>query len=283
MLSFPSRTDLQVIVVDDCSVSSSAWREFAIEFSDFDFFRLDVNSGAGVARNCGLKNAVGEYILFADADDEFLPLAFDIFDLKLKSTDEVSYFLAEAKQDVSGLPSVRADGFNKLCFDYLNDKSNDNLLSLKIGHCSPCAKVYKKSFLDETNIKFDATFVANDVYFNVINALMAKKVSVYDDYVYRIYRLSDSLTSTTTASRLIQRVQVLAKVADKAYSLGVRRKFYGSALLLESLTLGFGAFLSVFFEITKSRLSFGVSRILNPKRWRKYFNYRVNLHNEKKK
>ena len=71
------------IVVDDCSTDRGA--EIVEELSKKDervkLVRLEINSGAGEARNEGIRQAKGRYIAFIDSDDLWLP---DKLDLQLK-------------------------------------------------------------------------------------------------------------------------------------------------------------------------------------------------------
>lgn len=65
--------DYELIVVDDGSTDGT---EKIIERYMNDrirYLRLDKNQGAGVARNFGIENALGEYITFQDSDDEWMP------------------------------------------------------------------------------------------------------------------------------------------------------------------------------------------------------------------
>ena len=283
MLSLPERDDLQVIVVDDCSVAKNDLEDFFQSFPNVQFYQLDSNSGAGAARNFGLTKASGEFLLFADSDDEFLPNAFEVFDLKLDGSNQISYFLSEARQDESGQPSTRADALNELCLKYFNSRAEFDCLRLKLGHVVPWAKVYKKSFVDETGVKFDEVFVANDVYFNVVNSLMAEKISVFTDFTYRVYRLSDSLTSTTNAFRLIQRVSVFARVEKAKRRLGIMHQASGSSFILQSVPFGFKTFFTVFRIVAQSDLSFGFLRMFNLSRWIAFYRRKRILTREKYK
>ena len=62
-------TNWELIIVDDCSTDNSV--EIVKSFSDsrINIVMLDVNSGAGVARNEAIKIAKGKYIAFLDSDD----------------------------------------------------------------------------------------------------------------------------------------------------------------------------------------------------------------------
>lgn len=61
----------EMIIVDDCSNDSTS--NIVKKYCECDnrikYLRLDINSGAAVARNTGLKYANGRYIAFLDSDD----------------------------------------------------------------------------------------------------------------------------------------------------------------------------------------------------------------------
>lgn len=66
-----TRTDWELLLVDDGSVDSSANIAKALcqQDSRIRLFRLPTNAGAANARNHALKQARGRYIAFLDADD----------------------------------------------------------------------------------------------------------------------------------------------------------------------------------------------------------------------
>lgn len=61
----------EMIVIDDCSTDQtpSIVRELALLDQRIRFFRLEKNSGPGIARNTALQKAMGKYIAFLDSDD----------------------------------------------------------------------------------------------------------------------------------------------------------------------------------------------------------------------
>lgn len=67
--------EVQVIVVDDGSTDGTT--EILKEYFDtpIEFYRQDKTQGVSEARNEGMARAIGEYITFIDADDEYLPNA----------------------------------------------------------------------------------------------------------------------------------------------------------------------------------------------------------------
>lgn len=69
----------EVIVVDDCSSDGS--QEILRQYGDA--IRLvchETNQGVGSARNSGASLATGDYLLFHDGDDLFLPWTLDVFE-----------------------------------------------------------------------------------------------------------------------------------------------------------------------------------------------------------
>jgi glycosyltransferase involved in cell wall biosynthesis len=63
--------DIEVIVIDDCSTDNSAEfiEHFASRDSRIKFIKMPQNSGVGAARNAGLNEASGEFVMFLDSDD----------------------------------------------------------------------------------------------------------------------------------------------------------------------------------------------------------------------
>ncbi|WP_430399730.1 glycosyltransferase family 2 protein [Flavobacterium sp.] len=61
----------EMIIIDDCSSDNS--EEVIIEIQKTDsrihFFKLNQNSGSGVARNIGIEKAAGDFMTFIDSDD----------------------------------------------------------------------------------------------------------------------------------------------------------------------------------------------------------------------
>ncbi len=66
-------TNWEMIIVDDCSTDNTEDVVKAFEDPRIRYFRLDVNSGAAVARTTAMKMAEGEYMAFCDSDDLWVP------------------------------------------------------------------------------------------------------------------------------------------------------------------------------------------------------------------
>lgn len=62
-------SDLEVIVVDDCSTDLTGEIVQSIPDARLKYFKFSKNQGACAARNFGIKQASGEFIAFQDSDD----------------------------------------------------------------------------------------------------------------------------------------------------------------------------------------------------------------------
>jgi len=265
------RTDVEVIVVDDCTPQQIKLITLKEAWTSVNWLSTPKNSGAGAARNVGLLNATGKYLVFADSDDEFLLGAFDIFDACIKEGDELVYFLSESKQEVDNTDSVRASGFNKICLEYLEKKTPQTLEKIKLEHVVPWAKVYSKIAIDKLNINFSETSVSNDVEFNVLSAIQIEKTRVIPRVVYRVYRRGGSLTADSTAEAFLERMKVAANLAMKLKKLKVSSRPSATGYILKSLSYDLETILKTIYIGVFSDLRLNIFRVFIPRRWFAFF------------
>lgn len=251
-----NRRDLEILVIDDCSSNLELLRLIKAGFPNIRWFSTRENSGAGVARNIGLNNARGQYILFADSDDVFLESAFDHFDAMLEDDDQIVYFLLEAIQEVGGLPSVRADRANCLCISYHLEPTLFNRQRLVLGHVNPVGKIYSARFLKGINIEFDPVRVGNDVSFNVLAAVQADRVRVVPVAVYRIIRRNSGLTSRDDIEAVTIRLEVLSRLNSRLKGLGFPGRMHAGSYLYRALLQGPIKFFQVLCKVIEKDLLF---------------------------
>ncbi|MER7175874.1 bifunctional glycosyltransferase/CDP-glycerol:glycerophosphate glycerophosphotransferase [Streptomyces mesophilus] len=90
-----SCTDFELIVVDDCSPDGSPAiiDEFAAADPRVRAVHLTENVGLGRARNAGMAQARGEYLIFLDSDDTLTPDSLRAISERLKETDSPDILL----------------------------------------------------------------------------------------------------------------------------------------------------------------------------------------------
>lgn len=113
ILKILARADFawEIIVVDDGSADKTVEAVESVQDKNIVAYRYEKNRGKGYAVNYGFKKAVGEYILFADADNS-TPFE-EIFDL-LRETEHFNVVIGSRKLSGSHIkvkqPLVRRIG-----------------------------------------------------------------------------------------------------------------------------------------------------------------------------
>lgn len=190
--SIPDSNRFQIIVVDDCSdncnVSDIAFnRQFPIVIC-----RKNICQGAGVARNEGLKKSKGEWILFADADDYFMPDLESALDKAVQQNKDIVFFNIDTDKN----DSVQGKRYHRLVSEY--DGTKDKTIDLKYGSWAPWAKLFRHSLIADNKLYFEPRRKGNDCFFFLNAALSATDIAVIDTPVYHLAYSPNSLSHTNT-------------------------------------------------------------------------------------
>ena len=225
--SIPDRDDIQIIAVDNSKVLYSKEIYPVLTNANLVVASSKYGAGAGTARNEGLKCAQGEWLLFLDADDYFVPNAFDAFDTYVNSKFDIVFFKADSINLTTGMQSHRHEGINQHIDDYLSNKSEDNL-RYRFGN--PVCKMIKHNLISNYNIKFEEVKYANDVMFSTISGHNANTISADPTIVYMITEAAagGSLTTDTSSDNNFIRFQVAVRRYKYMKSIGrpdVKPKF----------------------------------------------------------
>lgn len=97
--------DFEVVIVDDGSTDGSVGVVEAINDSRIRQIKQE-NGGPSKARNTGVKNAKGEWILFLDADDELEPDALEYFANLIRKFSDFKFFCAPFYDSIGGHKSL---------------------------------------------------------------------------------------------------------------------------------------------------------------------------------
>lgn len=86
----------ELLITDDFSSDNTTQiiESYAKNDSRIKLFKLEKNYGAGVARNCSLKNATGRYVAFCDSDDQWKKNKLEL-QLKFMRENELVFSFAD--------------------------------------------------------------------------------------------------------------------------------------------------------------------------------------------
>lgn len=206
--------DYEIICVDDGSTdkSSQILDEYA---KKYHFIKVihQKNMGQAEARNVGVKNSSGEYLLFLDSDDCFeTGTLSELYENAEKNKTDIIYFDAQCVFESEDLYDKAKENY------YIRDKcyginTGKELFSRLINdNCftdSACLMFYKKEFLIKNNIEFIKGMIYEDCYFSVLCFMRANVVQHINKryYLYTVHHnstmTSDQFKFKNLYSRLI--------------------------------------------------------------------------------
>lgn len=201
--TIPDRGEIEVIIVDDHSE-----RQPVLDASRQNV-RLVCQHGderyAGSARNAGIEMARGDWIIFADSDDQF-------------DTEALLRVLSILQTYEADLVYVRSSSFATTGGDGTRHHSVNNLLDRAavepeclVQFYPPWAKFIRRDLLLDRQVRFESTRVSNDVMFSALLYFAAQKVTIIPDVVYKIREGNPSLTSQVDITSIEERMNVLRR------------------------------------------------------------------------
>lgn len=184
--------NIEIIVVIDGATDGSY--EIALSYAEKDD-RVKViwqeNAGSGPARNNGLNNAKGEYIIFVDPDDWVEKDMVDTL-LKIQQRENVDLILTGYKTFYENESSQETcTDFESQKIDKQNEVRRNYLVYLSSGLLgAPTRKMYKMSIIKEHDIMFPNLRRSQDVVFNYRYYNFIESVYVSDTVFYH-YRINE--------------------------------------------------------------------------------------------
>lgn len=203
--SIPLRRDLQVIVIDDCSDKNlDLYEALKTKFIWVEFYKNDINGGAGKARNKGLDNAKGKYILFADSDDFFNPSLNYILDLYKDSDYDIVYFFTTCLNENTYQNSNYLSYLNGL----LKKALNNGFKTLKYSTPYPWSKLIKSELIKSNSIRFQESKVSNDVKFSTLLDFYSKKIKIDETAIYCYIYNTVSVSRSINIEKMEERLKI---------------------------------------------------------------------------
>ena len=175
---------VEMILIDDGSSDQSGelCREYADRYSFVRYFFKE-NGGVSSARNMGIQQSLGEYILFVDSDDYVSEDYFKAVENEVSSSDwdliEFSFYYT----DGNTIEERQKKPFESRLKPEVISKVSESICRNRIN--SPCGKVFKRNIVDEHHINFtNGAFLGEDWAFNIKYALHIQTMKIVNHPIY---------------------------------------------------------------------------------------------------
>lgn len=264
---------IHVIIVNDHSDVKLS-QEFLDSFTKLQIIYLETptNKGPGHVRQFGLDYSSAEYILFADADDQFY--SCDVFS---------EYFNVLIDNQEKDIDIIYAKWYEELYIKQAADPSFKDSIKIhaKIPHNTPDStwvhgKLFRAAFLADKNIRHGDIRLHEDSYFNTLAQLCANTTATVDMYAYYWKYNEESLTRNEkykynylveTCDDLIKSIELLAAELTKRKNPG-RDEYIIKAILFTYFLLqadywNVGLEEDEELQQKRRKFEFGIVKLLN--------------------
>lgn len=199
--------NIEILLIDDGSTDNSP--EICDRYSELDnrFFVFHrKNSGVSSARNFGLDNATGKFIMFVDSDDyvseNFVKLAVDSY--------EESAFVTFGYTELYKKKSFEV--VSPINYSYMNDLSSLFFMHNYIGGFC-WNKLYLKEIIDTNLIRFDSKIkICEDLYFNLNYLQYVDSLKVINKRLYFYRMRGNSATWNINNEKIVNHINCLDEV-----------------------------------------------------------------------
>lgn len=219
---YPELADYEILLVNDGStdLSGEICREYAERYPELVRVITTENGGLGKARDVGIDNAEGEYILFLDSDDylsenalpemmKFLSVGFDLCFFDIRSVNEDGKLLKYIHGcSIEG--EFTLDSFPELLFEMP----------------SAWNKIYRRSLFTENGIYYPGRVWYEDMYVTPLLYTKAKKMLSVHCAWHNYLQRAGSITNNKNTERNLEIIPAVNAMLDAYKGVGLYEEYF---------------------------------------------------------
>ena len=184
--------NIEIVLVDDGSPDNSGVIADQYKLSDGRIKVIHkLNGGTCEARNVGIQNSSGDYLMFADGDDwleinciQYLVSLIEDNEAEMAMTDSI-FTTRDRTQNID--ENIRV---------WSNTEAVAGIINTFIIPVGPWNKLYSMKVIRDNNISFSVAWFGEGLYFSTIAAQYSKKIAVGHKKIYN-YRLNNPNSGCT--------------------------------------------------------------------------------------
>jgi len=222
-------SDYEVICVNDGSPDNS--RDIVLEYqkkhSNIKLIDRE-NGGLSAARNTGIKNATGKYLLFLDSDDYLSENILGAIYQQLEA-ENLDMLLGNIQWVYENGKVVHEKQITDIASTVQAGENYFNTL-IESDYYVPMAynAICKRDFIVENNLFFEEGYVYEDEMWTPAALLRAKRVNGFSDYHYNYFQRSNTITNSELSDYklkcMLQAANHIIELSEKDGGISDRTK-----------------------------------------------------------
>lgn len=191
--------DCEIILVNDGSPDGCGeiCDEYANKYSHIKVIHKH-NGGLSDARNAGIKEAKGDYLIFLDSDDYWININKNqknyiggggiLSDLQLLTNDKIDLILHPSSDNIRRIPKEISFTNN----DFINNF--EALVKSNYYVSNAWTKIVRREIIIKNNLFFPKGYIHEDLPYSLALARFVKTFAIYNNSFYQYRVLDDSIS-----------------------------------------------------------------------------------------
>lgn len=234
--------NLEILCVNDGSKDNSL--DILNDYSKQDgrikvFTKENEGKGAASARNLGLRNATGDYVLFLDSDDFFeCTMVEEVVSKALDKNADVVIYRAQWFDDKTKCVTKMYEPIelqhvpcnDPFCYKDIPDKI------FQVGDLIAWNKMYKMELIKKYDLKFEPIPISDDQYLPALAMVFAERIT-YIDKVFVNYRFNTGSSQCDNQPKhpeagFVATYSIVAKMREYGVYDDVKKSYLNMAVRL---------------------------------------------------
>ena len=227
------KDDYEIILVENGSTDRTVevCRNLEYKYKQLRFIKMGA-CGVSAARNKGILEAIGEWVVFVDSDDELQDKALDIITSSESEVMDIviSAYSREREKNIvedtlQEIPSKLLVA-SMLQFAKYQKKLKEYSMIDSYSVWTCWGKFYRRKFLLENKIFFpEGIYMGEDAAFNFLAYECAKRIMVTRQNMYVYYFNTESVIVRNHTDLLENNLKLIEWIEDKSRIIGIKEKY----------------------------------------------------------